>query len=51
MFVNIFFYAFVFVGPKTETLEDHWRMIWEQKTATIIMLARCFEDGGVWEIN
>ncbi|XP_071851220.1 uncharacterized protein [Apostichopus japonicus] len=33
-------------GPKTETLEDHWRMIWEQKTATIIMLARCFEDGG-----
>ncbi|KAJ8040692.1 Receptor-type tyrosine-protein phosphatase alpha [Holothuria leucospilota] len=32
-------------GPKEETVEDFWRMIWEQNTKTIIMLTKCFESG------
>uniref|UniRef100_A0A8C6T7B6 Receptor-type tyrosine-protein phosphatase epsilon n=1 Tax=Neogobius melanostomus TaxID=47308 RepID=A0A8C6T7B6_9GOBI len=46
-------------GPKLETLADFWRMIWEQKTATIVMLTnlkerkeeKCYQywpDKGCW---
>ncbi|XP_064173170.1 receptor-type tyrosine-protein phosphatase epsilon-like isoform X2 [Anguilla rostrata] len=30
-------------GPKPETVADFWRMIWEQKTATIVMLTNIKE--------
>uniref|UniRef100_A0AAQ4PBW6 Receptor-type tyrosine-protein phosphatase epsilon n=1 Tax=Gasterosteus aculeatus aculeatus TaxID=481459 RepID=A0AAQ4PBW6_GASAC len=30
-------------GPKLETVADYWRMIWEQKTATIVMLTNLKE--------
>ena len=26
---------------------DFWQMVWEQKTATIVMLANLFENGKV----
>ncbi|CAL1577606.1 unnamed protein product [Knipowitschia caucasica] len=46
-------------GPKLETLADFWRMIWEQKTSTIVMLTnlkerkeeKCYQywpDKGCW---
>uniref|UniRef100_A0A3Q2ZH26 Receptor-type tyrosine-protein phosphatase epsilon n=1 Tax=Hippocampus comes TaxID=109280 RepID=A0A3Q2ZH26_HIPCM len=46
-------------GPKLETVADFWRMIWEQKTATIVMLTnlkerkedKCFQywpEKGCW---
>ncbi|XP_032889582.1 receptor-type tyrosine-protein phosphatase epsilon isoform X1 [Amblyraja radiata] len=46
-------------GPKEETVADYWRMIWEQKSATIVMLTnvkekkeeKCFKywpDQGLW---
>uniref|UniRef100_A0A667Y855 Receptor-type tyrosine-protein phosphatase n=1 Tax=Myripristis murdjan TaxID=586833 RepID=A0A667Y855_9TELE len=46
-------------GPKPETVADFWRMIWEQKTATIVMLTnlkerkedKCYQywpDQGCW---
>ncbi|OCT71600.1 receptor-type tyrosine-protein phosphatase epsilon isoform X1 [Xenopus laevis] len=46
-------------GPKQDTLNDFWRMIWEQKSATIVMLTnlkerkedKCYQywpDQGCW---
>ncbi|XP_075894507.1 receptor-type tyrosine-protein phosphatase epsilon-like isoform X2 [Nelusetta ayraudi] len=46
-------------GPKLETVADFWRMVWEQKTATIVMLTnlkerkedKCFQywpEKGCW---
>uniref|UniRef100_UPI00358EB0F1 receptor-type tyrosine-protein phosphatase C n=1 Tax=Myxine glutinosa TaxID=7769 RepID=UPI00358EB0F1 len=32
-------------GPMEETAADFWGMIWEQKTAVIIMVTRCIEGG------
>ncbi|KAM4640553.1 receptor-type tyrosine-protein phosphatase C [Discoglossus pictus] len=30
-------------GPKDETMNDFWRMIWEQKSSIIVMVTRCEE--------
>lgn len=46
-------------GPKQDTVNDFWRMVWEQKAATIVMLTslkerkeeKCFQywpDQGCW---
>ncbi|XP_071476634.1 receptor-type tyrosine-protein phosphatase alpha-like isoform X1 [Diadema antillarum] len=32
-------------GPKENTVDDFWRMIWEQNCSTIVMLTKCVEDG------
>lgn len=34
-------------GPKKNTLDDFWRMIWEQNVQHIIMLANIIENGKV----
>ncbi|KAG8134186.1 hypothetical protein E2320_007350 [Naja naja] len=35
-------------GPKEETVNDFWRMIWEQNTATICKCAQYWPDQGCW---
>lgn len=34
---------FSVLGPKEETVNDFWRMIWEQNTATIVMVTNLKE--------
>uniref|UniRef100_A0A671UYV5 protein-tyrosine-phosphatase n=1 Tax=Sparus aurata TaxID=8175 RepID=A0A671UYV5_SPAAU len=52
-------FSFLLSGPKLETVADFWRMVWEQKTTTIVMLTnlkerkedKCFQywpEKGCW---
>ena len=34
-------------GPLPHTVNDFWRMVWEQRCATIVMLTHCTENGRV----
>uniref|UniRef100_A0A8C7ZHW7 Receptor-type tyrosine-protein phosphatase epsilon n=1 Tax=Oryzias sinensis TaxID=183150 RepID=A0A8C7ZHW7_9TELE len=55
----IFVGLFVILGPKEDTVADFWRMVWEQKVATVVMLTnlkerkedKCYQywpDQGCW---
>jgi len=34
-------------GPLPHTVNDFWRMVWEQRCTTIVMLTHCTENGRV----
>ena len=40
------------VGPTSKTVADFWRMVWEHKLRTIVMLTRCVEGDkvSVWSL-
>lgn len=42
-FLALAFFFLLLPGPKLETVADFWRMVWEQKTATIVMLTNLKE--------
>ena len=35
-------------GPMVNTVNDFWRMIWEQNVSTIVMLTKMIEDNKVY---
>ena len=35
--------SFIYIGPMDISVEDFWRMIWEYKMPTVVMLTRCNE--------
>ena len=35
-------------GPLPNTVEDFWRMVWEYKLTTVVMLTKCYENEKVW---
>lgn len=41
--IALFSYSKLLTGPKEETVEDFWRMVWEYSIPTIVMLTRAFE--------
>lgn len=34
-------------GPLPGTVGDFWRMVWETRAKTLVMLTQCFEKGRV----
>ena len=40
---------FELTGPKPETVNDFWKMVWEQETSVIVMLTQTMEKGKVHE--
>ena len=39
----IIIFQHFFQGPLPETFQDYWRMVWEQRSSTIVMLTRLEE--------
>lgn len=37
----------VCLGPKANTLSDHWHMIWQENIAIVVALANVYENGKV----
>lgn len=37
----------VYLGPKANTLSDHWQMIWQENVAIVVALANVYENGKV----
>lgn len=41
--VNIRFFFFIYSGPKSGTIDDYWRMVWQENARILICLTNISE--------
>ena len=47
LYVFLLFFLLLHEGPTSVTFSDFWRMIWQEKCLTIVMLTNLVEQGKV----
>ena len=45
--LRVLYVVLLFQGPLPETFSDFWRMVWEQRSATVVMMTKLEERARV----
>ena len=49
--ISDFDFFILILGPTENSVEDFWRMIWEKKIPTIVMLTKVYEGKVSWTLT